>query len=357
MAFCTSCGKKLDSDSVFCDNCGAKQELTPVEETPVMAASESGTTQEPLATEPTHDSGNQIPTEEPPVYVPPAGTTPPESGIPFQSYIPPQPGGGIPNYAVPPMEKKPSLFVITLKNLWPMVRAYFKSPTDLTKSALEMNDIMMAIVLLVIQVLAGGLVLFGFLFKCCWKIQTLIATTYGYFSYGDATTIPAIRAPFFPSLFFGLLMSVVFIGVFVLVMFAVLKILKSSATLKETFIACGINSVFVSCLMLAGFLLSFLSISLGLILFLASFISWIVMGLVVLHSLTPETTSSKGRIFYILAVFATCLVAGFIASKLFGFAVGFLTISYQGTKATLNSLIGSMPTWETLIQSLLGGVY
>lgn len=352
MAFCTSCGKKLDSDSVFCDNCGAKQELIPT-----MEAPDSGITQEPSGTKPIGDENNQMPTGEPPMQAPPERTIPPAGSEAPQSYIPPQPGGGIPNYAAPPVERKPALFVIALKNLLPMVKSYCKSPAGITSSALKMNDLMMAVVLLVIQILACGLVLFGILFKCCWKIQSLIVSTYGYFSYGDTSTVPAIRAPFFPSLFFGLLMSIVFIGVYVLVMFAVLKILKSTATLKETFITCGINSVFVTCLLLAGFLLSFLSISLGLLLLLASFITWIVMGLVVLQSLTPVTPSSKSWICYILAVFATCLVAGFIGSKLFGLALGELTVSYQGTKAALRTLIGSMPTLDTLIQALLGGTY
>lgn len=264
--------------------------------------------------------------------------TAPQQAAPQQQYAP---------QAAP---AAPSPVGAAFKNLVPFLKAYVASPVNATRAAVGQNDLILSIILLAIQAIVSGLVLFSFLAKVCGTVKDLVITVMGLtggFSGGSLFgTGPSIDASFLMCLIYGILIAVVAIVIFALLVFAVAKIMKSNCTFKTALIACGANSLFVTALLVLTFLLFFLSIRIGIVLLIAALIAWVATGVISAQAITPATEQGKFWMLYIVAALITLLVAGFIGSKFFGGAVGATSISYAGESITISEALESAGDWD-----------
>lgn len=280
--------------------------------------------------------------------------TPPQQPVGYQQpgpAAPPQQPAA-PQYApnVPPAQPKaPSPIAIAFQNLLPYLKAYVASPANATTTALRQKDIFLPVILLAIQAIVSGLVMFSAIAKVCGMLNSLIAPLASLSSLfsapssgiSAAVAAPSINASFFMCLIFGFLTSVVCAAIFVVLAFVVAKLCGSDCTVLDMLIICGSNAPFVIVLMLLSFLLFFLSIPLGMGLFLFAMVAWIVLSSACIQAVTPNTATGKFWIFTIVAAFLTLILGCWIGSALFSASVGATTIKYMGNSISLNDLMKS----------------
>ena len=279
----------------------------------------------------------------------------PEQGAPQQGYVPPQQGNAPPQQGyVPPQQQgyqqpyaqaapaAPSPVGLAFKNLLPFIKAYFRSPIQAAQAALGQRDMVLSLILLIIQAIVGGLVMFSFMAKLCGLADDVIQMVSGVGSMLGGYSgfdMPSVSASFLFCLIFGLLSAAIAIVVFILLVFAVAKIMKSACTLKDVVIACGAHSIFVTVLLLADFILMFLSIRLGLAVFLFAMVAWIVMGVPTGQAVSPNSEQGKLWMLYIVAVLVALLVGSFCASKFFGMSLMETSISAAGQEFTIGEAL------------------
>ena len=234
----------------------------------------------------------------------------------------------------------PSPFSIALKNLVPFLKAYLRSPVNATRAVIAQKDFLLAIILLAIQAIAVGLVIFSFLHKLCGVVREFVLAAMGLGGMTSSSLFggfsgPAITASFPLCLIYGIVCAIIVIAIFTVLLFAVAKIMKSTCSFKDVLTACGANSPFATVLYLLAFILFFVSIKLGLIALLFATLAWLIMSVPTVQAVTPGTEQGKFWISCIVAVLIAMLAGGWVSSKFVGMSAKATRISFEGESATI----------------------
>ena len=286
--FCPNCGKELPDGSAFCGNCGAQL---------------NASAQQP---------GPQ--------------------GGPQQGYQQPGPQGGYQQQ--PQQPQRPSAAATAFSGLVPYLKSYLASPITAAKELAAKRDMATAIILLAIQAIVSGLVIFSVFSKICGMVKDLMALGMG----SDMMGV-RIGPSFIMSLIWGIVAAVVGIALFVVVAFGVAKLMKANCTIQDVLILCGAHSLFVTALLVISFILFFLSIWLGAIAFSAAMIAWMVMGVVTVQTITPDKALGKFWMLLIAGMLVVQLVGSYVGSKCVGGAVNAVSISYQGQSMSIGEMM------------------
>lgn len=213
------------------------------------------------------------------------------------------------------------------------LKAYIAAPAKAVREMTESGDLMTSVILTVIQALSVGLVIFGVLAKICGMATAAV---------GAAPILIRVSAPFFGSLLYGILMTVIGMALFTLVLFVLDKVQKGGQKPVRLWQASANNSVPTTALFLLAFLVSCVSIPLALGVVVLAILSWIVMGV-----MTAQLTAPDGEsiLFWGIYFVGVALIV-FIGYQLFpGFilnAVGGIKLTAGEESITLNLVIDSV---------------
>lgn len=162
---------------------------------------------------------------------------------------------------------------------------------------------MVGVILTVIRILSVWLAVFGVLHKICSMASSAIGSAAGLFS---GTAGMKISAPILGSLLYGGLIAVICMGLFILGIFAVVKIQKGDLTLTTAWQASANNSVLPTALLLLSFLVSFISLSIAMVLIALSIIASLTCGVLTAQYVYA---GSKSGLFWLLFFLAVVVIA------------------------------------------------
>ena len=277
--FCKYCGTQLEDGQV----CGCPQ------------AQAEAAAQQPVQP--------QQPQQQPPQqqYAQPQPEQPPQ-----QQYAQPQQQPY--QQPAPAAPRAPSPVGIAFKNLGPFLKAYFQSPVNAARTAVQQGDMILSIILLSIQAIVVGLMMFP-----------LALTRFGFrgvlgsFGRGLPGGV-SIALSFFISLFLGILLAAICVMILTLLIFAMAKIMKSACSFKDILIGCGAHSVFVTALYVLAFLFFFVHMQAGMLFLTAAALTWVVLSVSVIQELIPSTEKGTFWLCTIAVVLITYLVGYWLGS-------------------------------------------
>lgn len=257
--------------------------------------------------------------------------------------------GGPNNFqGAPQQPKQPSAVGTAFQNIVPFFKSYLDNPVAATQAMLGQRDMPMAIILLVIQAVVGGLALFGILSKICSTILDTMSMGVDVSEMIGVSIGPAIL----PTLLWGVVASALCIALEIVGVFAVAKIMKSQATFVDAMIACAANSGFVTVVLLLGFILGFLNLMLGAILIGVSMICWFIMGVISLRAITPDADRGMAWIGYVVATVLVYFIGAWIWSLVLPGVIGEITISNPSSGMISMSLNDILARQGMTIQQL-----
>ena len=244
----------------------------------------------------------------------------------------------------------PNPVVIALQKVLPYLQSYVKAPVSAARDFAAQRDMTFTGVLLCIQAIAGGLLLFGFLQSICGVISSAMGLAGGFLGGGVS-----VSANFFMSLIFGILATAAAIAIYVLIIFAISKIMGSNCTIQDVAVAAAAHTPFVTVLLLLSFILCLLVMWLGLIVFSVTMLAWIVLTIPTLQSLTSNSDQGKFWICAIVGVLAAQLIGCWAAYSLGFMAVGHITIKSGSESRTINQIGDGLSRLD--IGDILGGLF
>lgn len=317
--FCPTCGKELEDGSSFCGYCGSRIEASAPQQPP----------QQPY-------SAPQQP------YTPPQQQ--PYNYGQQQGYNQQQGYGQQQGYAGPQQPPRTSAAAAAARSaaqgLLPFLKSYMNAPAAAVKNLLAQRNMVTPLILLGIQAIVTGLLIFSVLSKICSMVKDLIFAGMGLSGLSGLTaSVPRFGPSFIMSLIWGIVAAAVSIVIFVAIVFAVCKIMGGSCTFQDALIACGGHSLFVTALLLISFILFLINLQLGMIFFMGALVAWVATGVLSAQAITQDTNPGKFWICYIAGVLITLLVSGFVASKCFSGAVNAVSISYEGQTVTVGEMM------------------
>ena len=261
------------------------------------------------------EAAQQFQGQQPPqgFQQPPQGFQQPPQG--FQQ--PPQ------GYQQPQQPAGPNPFVVGLQRIPSFLGNYLKAPVSAVQSLVNSKDVVVAGVLLAVQVLICGLLLFS-------ALNSVDDTMYGdgeskaaaVLAVGLAAVnedLKSLKDPSFPmSLLMGILIALICLVVYVLVIFAAAKIAGSRATFTDALVAAGGHSLCVTVLLLLSFITFFMMFEIGAILFTAAMLFWLVLTGPAAQSITPPNATKEGSLWICLLLGVTIAVVfcGWIAAMM-----------------------------------------
>ena len=235
---------------------------------------------------------------------PPQGYQPPPQGYqpPPQGYQPPQQPAG------------PSPFVTGLQRIPSFLGNYFKAPVSAVQSLVNSRDVVVAGVLLCVQVLLCGLLMFSGLKSMVDSVSgsdrsdlgTMILAGVALFN----DNLKKDEASFGMSFLMGILVAIICIAVYVAVIFAVAKIAGSRASFTDALVAAGGHSFCVTVLMLLSFITFFMMFEIGAVLLVAAMLFWIVLTGPAVQSIAPPNATKEGSLWI-------CLTLGLVITVVF----------------------------------------
>ena len=202
----------------------------------------------------------------------------------------------------------------------PFAKDYWKDPIGATRRVLQENNMALAIVMIVVNALMAGLLVFTCLAKLAGSMKSLVRDLGGLF--GESMRV-SVSAPFFPSLFYGILMSLLAMALSLLILFVLLKIFKINAKFGYLLMTVGVNSIFcTACLLLALLCALFGWVTPMLICLVLSVVVWGILGVLLLTKLFGVPLS--GLMVTLAAVFFTLVIGVniWLGSKLSMAALG-----------------------------------
>ena len=251
---------------------------------------------------------------------PPQGYQQPPQGYqqPPQGYQQPPQG-----YQQPQQPAGPSPFVAGLQRIPSFLSNYLKAPVSSVQSLVNAKDVVVAGVLLLVQVLICGLLLFS-------GLKSVSNTMYGDGESKMAVVLAAgiaavnedlrsLKDPSFGmSFLMGILIAIICLVVYVLIIFAAAKIAGSKASFTDALVAAGGHSLCVTVLLLLSFITFFMLFELGAILFTAAMLFWLVLTGPAVQSIAPPHATKEGSLWICLALGVSIAVVfcGWIAAMM-----------------------------------------
>ena len=273
----------------------------------------------------------------------------------YQGQQPPQ------GYQQPPQGYQrpagPNSAGAAFQKLLPYIKSYIKAPVSTAQNLIAQKDIVFAAVMLCIQAIAGGLLLFSFVGAYLKNLgASLFAPLLVSFKllsggkvYSQVTDLAddlmeyldfdvKFSASFPMSLLFGILATVIAVAVFVLIAFAVCKIAGSNCSIRDVVIASAAHTPIVTALMLLSFLFFLFFMPLGVIFLVLAMMAWMILAIPTLLALAPTAAQDKFWICAIVGILATLLIGGWAAHSLGSAAVGCATCKIDRKKQTINEM-------------------
>ena len=153
----------------------------------------------------------------------------------------------------------------------PFVKEYWKEPMNATLRVLRDKNMALAIVMMVVNAIVTGLLLFAGYAKIGGSIKDAIGSRID------------ISVPFFTDLFLGIVIAVVALALSVVVLFLLLKICKVDANITYVIMAVGVNSVPCTVCLVLALLLAIFGWATGVLLaLLLSCVAWGALGFLLL---------------------------------------------------------------------------
>ena len=305
--FCIYCGKPLpESGQCDCELSAAARAAAanPAPEEPAVEPAAETAAAEPAAAEPAAPAGDTGSTAAEPTEA--AGGAAPQAG----------PAQGTPISENEYVKKTKA----AVSQSVPFAKDYWKDPIGATRRVLQENNMALAIVMIVVNALMAGLLVFTCLAKLSGSMKSLVRDLGGLF--GESMRV-SVSAPFFPSLFYGILMSLLAMALSLLILFVLLKIFKINAKFSYLLMTVGVNSIFcTACLLLALLCALFGWVTPMLICLVLSVVVWGILGVLLLTKLFGVPLS--GLMVTLAAVFFTLVIGVnlWLGSKLSMAALG-----------------------------------
>lgn len=228
--FCTRCGKPLPEDGV-CD-CQAVLSEDPQEVTQEVPQTEAQEAPQAAAQEAPQAEPEAAPQEAPQAEPQPA----------FQPGAQQAPQGEAPMFQAAAAAGGENAFVKTVKETAgravTFLKDYWSDPMKATVASMKAKDMTLAVVMMVINILLSGFVLFA---ACSKFIGAIMNATLGFFG-----ASAGVGVPFFTSMLMGMLTAVVALALSMLAVFAVVKLARIHAGPEYIVVALGLNTVFCS---------------------------------------------------------------------------------------------------------------
>ncbi len=220
------------------------------------------------------------------------------------------------------------------------LKAYFNSPSEAVRSYLTGEGMMVSIILTVARVLSVWLAVFGVLNKMC----SMASSAMGMYSYGFSSymVMPKISAPILGSLLYGGLIAIVCMALFIVCLFAVVKIQKGTLSFVTVWQASANNSVLPTALLLLAFLVSFVSLSIALVLICLSIVASLTFGVLTAQYVYDGNKTGLYWLLFFAAVVVITIATYYIVPMLALKAVGGISVTYNGRTETLGPAIEQM---------------
>ena len=251
--------------------------------------------------------------------------------------------------------------VAALQKILPYLKSYVSAPMSTAQGLMAQRDMTFAAVLLGIQVIVGGLLLFSFVGSYLNNLGGILggalvfammpflggdltddftkSMNRSFSMFGDEVKFSA-SIPM--SLIFGILAAAAAIAVFVVVIFAVSKIVGSSCSIQDVVIASAAHSPLVTILLLASFLFFLFFMPLGMFFLLAAVLVCMVLAIPTLQALAPNAAQGKFWISTFVGILAALLIGGWAAYTIGSMAVGHATCRVDKETYTVDELRDEM---------------
>ena len=341
---CTQCGAELEADANFCHNCGAQCEQEINEETEDLNYIEFG--KETMVHCP-NCGATLFPGD---AFCNQCGSPVPQSHSKKEDCRCPkcnaeyQPGAQFCSVCGAQLGQVPvrnpnvqnSPLISGLKQVPGFISSYFKRPVETTLTVVEAPTLILPVILSIIYAVACGVQLYSLLQSFCDAFQSLLQNILGVF----ATTF-LIKAPLWTSLIFGALYGVLFILLLSVALFFCTKLLRENCSFGSVLSTTMVQSFVPSILLLAAAVITLLSPWLGIMLFLLSQISWIVLTVLGLSTLSNRSQSGRFWFPFISLLFVALLVFNFIVFKTNWQLAKNIAISYEDESMTISEIMES----------------
>ena len=200
----------------------------------------------------------------------------------------------------------PSSLSLGMSRLMPFLKSYTKAPVSAVQSLVRSRDTIVACVLLFVQVIICGLLLFSGLDSMVESVKGSDRSDLGTIAVGAMALfnddLKEDEPSFGMSFLMGILTAVICVAVYVLVIFAAAQIAGSRATFSDALIAAGGHSFYVTVLLLLSFITFFMLFELGAILLVAAMLTWIVLTGPAVQSIAPPNTAKEGSLWICTAL-------------------------------------------------------
>ena len=360
--WCTHCGAQLEENANFCHNCGApcdqeiqeNQEILTEKKADEDAVGHCAKCGAPLFPNDAFCNQCGSPAKRAQIaeekYQCPKCKTEYLPGAQFCSAC----GTPLRNESAKDFCAQDNPILIGLKQVPGFIGSYFRQPVATTKTVVQDSSRVFPVILFIVYVVSCGIYLFSILQSICDIFQGLLQNMFGMFA---ATFL--MEAPLLTSLIFGVLYGSIFVLLLSLSLFSCTKLLHEDCSLGAIIRTTVVQSFIPSLLLLASAVLTLLSPWLGVMLLFLSQITWVI--LMVLGLSTLSSRSQSGRFWYPLIglLFAAFLIVNLLAYKTSWQLVKNITISYDGESMTISEIMESEGMTEAgdFFEAVLGDLF
>lgn len=225
--------------------------------------------------------------------------------------------------------------------------AYFKDPVQTIDGAVKQNSMRTAHFFSLLCILGISLSTFGIIngFKNIgidYINKILMYSGAGSNFYTSGTNAKQlIEVDFFGFILWGTIITLLCMALSVFLALAINRSMKGASDIKSIYIGNSINSMAPTILLLASFLVSFISLKIAAYMILAACFCWIVYGAITAQYFSPDKSSGKIWLIYFAGVLIIALVCWYAIPKLLWNAVGetSIFIASENVSMTLHEII------------------
>lgn len=213
----------------------------------------------------------------------------------------------------------------------PFVKDYWKDTMDATRHVLQNQNMGLAVVMMVINALVTGLLLFCTFSKLGSALRSASKKMFG----GKVD----VEIPFLSSLLLGMVMALVALALSALVVFVVLKALRINAGFGHVVMAVGVNSIPCTLCLVLALLMVLAGWTTGVLIFLLlGMVTWVVMGAMVLVRVFNTPVSSMMQLCCCVLFAAVLVLNIWIGGKLALTAAGKIEIDDEELSDTIEEI-------------------
>lgn len=357
--WCNQCGTQLEQDAKFCHNCGAPCDQETQDKTK-GSSMEAGSSE---AVEHCLKCGAPLFPDE--AFCNQCGAPVTRAATEAQAYRCPKcnteylPGAQFCSVCGTPLGQREryapeSQIFNSLKRVPGFISSYFRQPITTTMAVVEEPGLLLPAILFIIYVIACGIQLYSLLQFICDAFQGLMQSMFGMFA---ATFL--LEAPLLTSLVFGVLYGTLFILLLSAVFFGCSKILHEDCSWSVIIRTTVAQSIAPTLILLVSALATMLSPWLAILLFFLAQITWIVLMVLGLSTLSDRSQSGRFWFPLIALLFVAFLIFNIIVYKTSWQLTKNISISYDGESMTISEIMESegITEAEDFFEAVLGDLF